>query len=248
MRLFFLILSLIFISSCASLTRDEEAARLHHQIGVGHLESGNYPQALSELLAAEKLDSTNPFVQNSLGLVYFYRDRFELSEKHFRKALSINNSFSEARSNLSQILIERGKYKEALREAETVVSDLTYTQPEKAYLHLGIAYFMLGKYEAAKAPLLKSIEIKRDNCPALSYYGRAFYELKDFRRSSDTLDKAVSYCQKELFDEPHYYSGLSYYQLGNVVKSESRLEEVIKLYPNGKYVDRAKSMLETIRR
>ena len=40
-------------------------ARLHLQIGTSQLESGNYPQAIEELLKAEKLDSSDPVIQNN---------------------------------------------------------------------------------------------------------------------------------------------------------------------------------------
>ena len=54
---------------------------------------------------------------------------------------------------------------------------------------------------------------------------------------ADALDRAVSFCQKNLYDEPHYYSALTYFQLGQTAKAESRFEELLKLYPRGQYRD-----------
>ena len=221
---------------------------MHLKIALGHLSSGNQPQALAELLQAEKLDDSNPVIQNNLGLTYFFRDRLELAELHLRNAVDLKPSYSEALNNLGRILIERAKYKEATTEIQKVIDYLTYPTPERAYSNMGLAKFKQSDFEGAKKHFQKSIELQRENCMALTYYGRCFYELKDFKRSAEVLDKAVGFCMKSQYDEPHYYSALSYYQIGQVVKAETRLEELIKLYPDGKYVEKAKTALETMKR
>lgn len=221
---------------------------MHLKIALGHLSAGNQPQALAELLQAEKLDDSNPAIQNNLGLTYFFRERLDLAEIHLRNAIDLKPNYSEARNNLGRILIERGKYKEALVEIQKVIDDLTYPTPERAYSNMGLAKFKQNEFESSKKYFLKAIELQRENCMALTYYGRCFYELKDFKRSAEVLDKAVGFCMKSQYDEPHYYSALSYYQIGQVVKAETRLEDLIKLYPDGKYVEKAKTALETMKR
>lgn len=237
------------LCSCASLhSDDQQAAMLHAKIGSTHLMNGNYPEALTELLMAEKLDPKNPSIQNNLGLAYFVRDRFDLAEIHIRKALELDPKFSDARNNLARILIERAKYTEAIKELQTVISDLTYINPEKPLVNLGIAYFNMGQFEKARAQFAKALDYKRDDCQAQSYFGRTLFEAKDYSRAREALDRAVGFCMRSQFDEPHYYSALSLYQLGQKDKAIVRFEEIIKLYPQGTYVDKAKTMLETIKR
>ncbi len=233
---------------CSTFSKDKETAELHLRIGTGHLSSGNYPQALSEFMAAEKLDPNNAGIQNGLGLAYYFRNRLDLAEEHFRKSLEIEPNRSETRNNLGRALIDEGKLQEAVTEINKVVADLTYIAPEKALTNLGVAQFKLGQFATAKSTFGKALDYQKENCLAQSYFGRCFYELKDFKRSAETLDRAVGYCQRVLFDEPHYYSALSYYQLGQVSRAEARFEELIKLYPDGQYGEKAKSMLATIRR
>jgi Tfp pilus assembly protein PilF len=236
------------LAGCVSFSENKEAAELHLKIGQGHLSSGNYPQALAEMISAEKLDPSNPIIQNSLGLSYATRDRLDLAEVHLRRAVELKSNYSEARNNLGRILTERGKYAEAATELQKVLADLTYASPDRAYTNLGIVKFKTSEFELAKKYLQKSLDLQRENCLAQSYYGRCFYELQDYRRSAETLDKAVGYCQRVQYDEPHYYSALSYYQLGQSQKAEARMEELIKLYPDGKYVEKAKTALETMRK
>lgn len=245
-----MLISLLLLGSgCANLsTENEETAKLHLKIGTAHLQADNYPQALAELLTAEELDPSNPVIQNNLGLTYFFRERYDLAEAHIRKALKIDPKYSDARNNLARVLIERGRYADAIQEAKAVTEDLTYQNPEKPWVNLGMAQFKAGQYETAKRSLQKALDFQRDNCLAQSYYGRTLFEMKDFSRASEALDRAAGFCQRAQFDEPHYYSALSYYQMGDKPKAEARLESLLKLYPNGRYLDKAKTMLETIRR
>ncbi len=250
MRKLFTFFILLFLAAgCASLSSEnEETAKLHLKIGTSHLNNENYPQALSELLTAYELDPSNPVIANNLGLAYFFRERFDLAEVNIRKALKLNANYSDARNNLSRVLFERGKYDESIREAEIVTQDLTYNSPEKPLINIGMSQFKLQRYEAAKKSLLKALEFQRDNCLAYSYYGRTLFEMRDYQRASEALDQAAGFCQRSQFDEPHYYSALSYYQQGKKQMAEARLESLLKLYPNGRYLEKAKTMLETIRR
>lgn len=247
-KFLFLIISLTFAACVNVPTEDQQEAQLHLRIGTAHLLKENYPHALSELLKAAEQDPENAVIQNNLGLTYFFRERYDLAENHVRKAIKLEPKYSDAKNNLSRILIERGKYEEAAKEAEVVIKDLTYPNPEKPLINFGIAKFRLGQYELAKKSLAKAIEYQRDSCLAHNFYGRSLYEMNDHSRASEALDRAASFCQKLQFDEAQYYSALSYFQLGEKSKAETRFESLLKLYPNGRYNDKAKAMLETIRR
>lgn len=249
MRKWILALCALTMLGCASRSAQEkQKAELHLRLGAAHIESGNYPYALQELLKAQELDPKNPVIQNNLGQVYFYRDRFDLAEKHLRQALEFEPRYSDARNNLGRVLIEEGRYADAEKEIRAVINDLTYGNPEKAYINLGLVKFNQKEYGAARTAFGKVMDTQTDDCVANTYYGRTFFEEKDYGRAAEALDRAIGFCQKNLFDEPHYYSALSYYRLGEKSKSVARFEELIKYYPTGKYRDKAKGMLSLIRK
>lgn len=234
---------------CATLTReDEERSRLLLRMGVSQMEAGDYPNALRTMLEAEKLNPGDAVIQNNLGLAYFYRDRLDMSEKHLRLALKARPDYTEAVNNLGRILSERGKNAEAIALLRKAQGDLTYPKPAKISLNLGIAFFRHRQYDEAREQFRKTLEYGRDNCLAQSYLGRTHYELKDYKSAAEVLDRAVGFCKASQFDEPHYYSALAFYQLGQREQAESRLEEVTKIYSQGKYTEQAKTLLETIRR
>lgn len=239
----------ILLCGCATTSgRDQERANLLLRMGTSQIEAGDYPKAIRSLMEAEKLDPDNPSVQNNLGMVYFLRDRLDLAEKHVEKAIKAKPDFSDARNNLGRIYIEQGRPEKAIPVLQAVMKDLTYERPSKATLNLGLAYFKMKRFKEAQTFFNKTLSFGRDNCLAQNYLGRSFYETQEYQRASETLDLAVSFCKNMQFDEPHYYSALSYYQLGEKKKAESRLEEVTKMYSQGKYQAQARDLLETIRK
>jgi len=157
-----IILSLGCASNSKRMTKQERRANLHLKLGVTHLHAGNYPQALIELLKAEKIEPENPTIQNNLALAYFVRQKHDLSLKHIKKALTLDPKYSDARNNLGRILIDIGQYSEAQRQLKIVLKDLTYTQPAKAQTNLGLSYFKESRFKTAKKYLLKAIQTNRE--------------------------------------------------------------------------------------
>lgn len=235
------------MSGCATNSKTREEAALRGQIGTAHLARGNYPAALRELMQAEKLDPKNVSVQNNLGLVYFFRNRFDTSLSHLSRALEIAPEYSDARNNYARVLIEVGRFDEARKQLDQVLADLTYNEPAKAWVNYGLLYFKKKDYEAARTKFAEAIKINRDNCLAQTLYGRSLLEMGKGEIAAQALDNAVVVCRPQQYDEPFYYSGLAYYKLGRTSAAIARMEEIMKLYPQGTYAVKAESMLKLMR-
>lgn len=244
LRIMIYIALVTILSSCSTARKDRQQAELLLRSGTAALANGHYPTAIRDLLAAERLDPKNAVVQNNLGLAYFVRDRFELAEKHISKALALAPSYTEARNNRARVLIELTRYDEAIAELGKVLADLSYPHPEKAWFNTGLAYFRKGNLPIAKDKFAETIRLNRQHCLGQTYFGRTLLELGDFDRAAGVLDNAVGLCKDESRDESHYYSGLSYYKLGRTDKAVARMEEIIRLYPDGKFAKKAESMLQ----
>lgn len=240
---------LLVLAGCAS-TPDEskQRAQLHLQIGTSLLGQGNYPGALKELLAAEKLDPKNHMVQNNLGLAFWVRARHKEAEKHLRQALELEPKYTDARNNLGRLLTELHRIDEAIALLKVAVEDLTYPSPEKSHYNLGFAYFKKGHFKSAKDTLLKSLEINRQNCPTMLLYGRSRLELRDYSLAAEALDQAIDLCKGIKTDEPHYFSGLAYVKLGNREKAMARFEEQVALLPNGDNAEKARQAIEVLKK
>lgn len=233
---------------CASNSskQNQERAALHMQIGTGFLAKGLYPQAMTELLRAEQLDPKNPYVLNNLGISYYVRGREKQAEAKFREAIKYESKFSDAKNNLARALIDQKRYEEALKWLYEVEGDLTYQAPEKTYSNMGMAYFEMGNYKKAGQYLERSMQIRRESCTTASYYGRTLYEMKKIKESAEVLDQAIEYCRTTKFEDPLYFSAMSYFTLGQKEKTRARIDELLKDYPKSKYVAKAKGMLELL--
>lgn len=244
----FALLCFFLIASCASFDgRDPEKALLHMRLGLSQLEMGQNPQALVSLLKAEQLDPNNAQIQNGLGMAYWARQKLVTAEAHFKKAIYLDPKYTDAKNSLGGLLIERKAYGAAIPYLLEAEKDLTYPNPERPAGNLGIAYFHLKQYQVAQSYLEKSIELKRDNCSTLNFLGRTQFELGLYSQSLITLDRAIGFCQELQNDEPHYFSALANKELGKVSMAKARAEELIKLYPNGKYLTKAKLLLEQLK-
>lgn len=247
---FCLLLCALIVGGCASTTKSKDEAALHARIGTALLQQGHYPDALRELLLAKKLDPKSASTENNLGLVYFMREKYNTSAEHIEHAVALDPAYSEARNNLGRVLIELGRYDEAISQLHKVLNDLTYADPAKAMVNLGLAYFRKGDYAQAKATFSKAIETNRENCLAQTLYGRSLFEMAQFALAAQSLDNASIICQAKNgpgFDEPQYYSGLAYYKLGRTSAAVSRMEDVMKLYPDGHYAKKAENLLKLMK-
>jgi type IV pilus assembly protein PilF len=242
-----MIIIIMNLIGCATSEKDREKADLYLQMGTSNLEKGNYPAALKNLLSAEEYNPNDPLIQNNLGLAYFVRDRNELAEKHMQRALAIKSDFTEARINLGRVYMEQKKYDEAIRILHVATQDLTYPNPEKAWTQLGMAQFSKGDFNSAKKSLAEAIKINRQNCTAFSFFGRSLYELHDYSGAAEQLDRAIQVCLGSDFDDPYYFSGLSYYKLGEKEKATARFEQIKEKFPESKYSANAQSLLKVMK-
>jgi type IV pilus assembly protein PilF len=244
-----MLLAMLFASSCTSAKKKEEG-ELHARIGTAFLQQGRYPDALRELLEAEKLDPRNTLTQNNLGLAYFLREKYQLAAEHIQRAIDLDPKYSEARNNYGRVLIELGRYDEAIAQLRMVLSDLTYNDPTKALVNIGMAQFRKGDYAQARSTFSKAIQANRENCLAQTLYGRSLFEMGQFSGAANALDNANIVCHSNNqpgFDEPPYFSGLAYYKLGNTSSAVSRLEDVVKFYPGSRYAKKAQDLLRLMK-
>lgn len=246
---FLFILPLVF-SSCASIQQSEkqETAELHMEIAIAYIQKDNLPLALKELLIAEDIDPKNPVVHSNLGLVYFLRERYELSERHYLQAISYKSDYTEAKNNLARVYTEIGQYRKAEPFLKEALKDLTFPGYASVYANYGILEFKQKKYSAAKVYLKKSLESDRENCITHVYLGRSFLELKELSLATDQLEKAISFCRPVTIDEAHYYAALAFYRNNQRDRAMARFEELVKLFPMGLHYDKAKQMLALIKK
>lgn len=248
-RAFSFCLMALALSSCSQGQKkisQAERASLHLQMGSGFLAQGNLPAAMSEFSMAEQLDPKNPVVQNNLGLVYQLRDRPKEAEAKFRRALVLEPTYTDVRTNLARLYIDNGRLADAIKELKIVENDLTYPAPEKVLTLSGMAHFKTKAWDQAEAKLTKALQIERTSCLAAVFLGRTYYEQSKMGAAAQVLDQAVTNCKGTKFEDPLFYSAMAYYSTGQREQSRARVEELLQKYPNGKFAAKGQAMLKLL--
>jgi len=109
---------------------------------------GNYTAALTKFLEAEKTIPRDPYLQNSLGLAYMGKKRYELAVGAFQKALALKPDYIEAENNLGAAYLRQKKWDTAISQFQKVLENLIYPTPHYPLTNLGWAY--LGKKDFSK--------------------------------------------------------------------------------------------------
>lgn len=238
----------VSFSSCATDQTKIRRAQNRLELATGLMRGGNYPAALKELLLAEEDDPDNAQIHASLGAVYFAREKYELSEKHFLKALNMKPDFTQARNDLARSYIETGRYARAEELLKVAMEDLTYVNYHQTYANYGILEFKKNNFSKAVMYLKKSLEKDRENCETQVYLGRAFLEGGDTQAAIAQLDRSVSFCSQAEADMGHYYSAIALYRGQQVSKALLRFEDLVTLFPNGPHREKAEMMIALIKK
>lgn len=239
---------MIALASCASDNIRASKAQTRLELALGLMRSGNHPAALKELLIAEEDDPGNAQVQSALGSVYFSRERYELSEKHYLKALKLRPDYTQARNDLARSYIETGRYTRAEEMLKIAIEDLTYVNYPQTYANFGILEFKKNNFAKAITYLKKALEKDRENCETQVYLGRSFLESGDLQSAIAQLERSVSFCSQAESDMGHYYSAIALYRGQFIDKALLRFEELVTLFPNGPNREKAEKMISLIKK
>jgi type IV pilus assembly protein PilF len=246
-----LVLAFLFFNSCVSLKNNDpdkkRAAELKLEIATGMIKSENYPGAMRELLSAEEDDPNNATLHHLFGLVYRARDRYELAEKHFLKALSINKDYTEARNSLAFLYIETGRLNKAEEQLNIALNDLTYSDYHKTYVNWGHLEFKRKDFVKAEQFFKKALQKDRENCPTHVMLGRSLLEAQELETALEQFERAMIFCGVTSDDSAHYFSAVTLYRKKDVEKSITRFEETIKLFPQGKNSEKSRKMISLIK-
>lgn len=118
---------------------------------------GDNEGALKIFKEIEAREPDNLYVHNNLGLVYTNLEQYDLSIRHYEKALRINPHFPMAKNNLAFVYIRLKNYDKAEKLLLEVIHD--FPKFELAYANLGDIYILQKRYADAIPQLEKAVEI-----------------------------------------------------------------------------------------
>jgi type IV pilus assembly protein PilF len=247
MRLFLLITltaAALACSACALESASKEGL-YHYQMGVSHFNEGNMAAALTELTQAETYDSSNPELYNYLGMAYYNKKKYDLAEKNYLTALSLNPKYADARNNLGVDYLDMQRWDDAISQFTKVSDDIFYQNQAAAHINLGLAYMGKGDYPKALS-LLRSVvaDFPRDPRGRLNL-GKVYFALDKYDLAIDEYKRAL-----ELNGDyaiAHYNLGLAYLKTNNNIAAQSAFRDVVRIAPASEIGQLSREYLDALK-
>lgn len=171
MKLFVVVLAIIFLTGCGSpggkggdINQETKvdaraSAKIHTELAAVYYGQKRYAVALDELKFALNMDSRYAPAYDVRGLVHMALQEDKKAEDDFESSLSLDGNNSGARNNYGWFLCQRGREKESMEQFMLAVKNPLYDTPEKAYLNAGLCSKKAGKTREAETYLKRALSI-----------------------------------------------------------------------------------------
>ena len=197
-----LALSLCVGCATAPSEQDLQRAQTHRQLAEVKYAKGEFNYAVREYIEALKLNERDPEAHFGLGDAYRELGSYEQAQEHFLRALEINPDHQDSRLNLSALYLQTERWDDAIREATTLIEDLTFLNPARAYVNRAWAHYKLGDLDAAQADLTEAIQRNSGNWTAHLNLGIVLSEKGQLAESMAQLNQVVELLEAR--DHPRF--------------------------------------------
>ncbi len=238
---------LFFFTGCTQqdkyqVKKQADAAR---NLGEAYMAESSYPEALKELLKADRLDPKNPYTHNDLGLVYMGLERPEHAIGMFKKAIALNPDYVSAKNNLGSAYLMKKDWDSAIKILEKIAGNLLYASPQYPLSNLGWAYYNKREYPIAKKYYSDALKRKPLFFPALLGLGRTYLAMgRIFDAKSEFLKaKTINPDNPELLFE----LGRIYRLSGDYIKARKNLNNAISKTQDSTLVEKAISEIKRLK-
>ncbi len=237
-----------FLFSCAGsmapASPRKEKALAYQRLGNSLFIQGNTRDALVQLLEAEKLDNRNPDLEHDLALVYQKLGQFDLSLRHFKKAIDLKPDFPAAYNNMGTLYSQKMDWDNAMKCYEKAVSNILYRTPQFAYHNMGLVHFNQKDYQRAIALYQKAISLSPEYEPAYFDLAKAYELMGQNDKAFDTYKKIIDIVP----DSFTAYLAMArlYYKTGQPDMAIDKINFVIGTDPRSQIAREAMKLLEEI--
>jgi type IV pilus assembly protein PilF len=187
------------LASCVHVPTEKErqGAEAHYDLGISAQSSGDVRGALKEFEESLKLDDDFAEAHNAIAvLLHLSFDKKDEAEKHYRRALEIRPSFSEAKVNLGNLYLDQGRLDEAIDLYQQALNDMLYATPYIAETNLGWAYFKKGNTPQAIEHLRAAVTTNPEFCLGYKDLGLVHDARGDLAAACTEFGRFVDACPK----------------------------------------------------
>ncbi len=172
------LIAFVGVAGCATWVspKQRESARISYDLGVESLNRQDLHTALRELMAAVQSDPLLPQAHQALGLVLHTLHHDADAEVHYRRALALKTDYSEATNNLGVLLLDTGRYAEAIDAFGVALGNVLYPTPYLAEGNMGWAYYHLGDMAQARQHVEAAVRLEPRFCRGYQWLARMAWE------------------------------------------------------------------------
>jgi len=149
-----------------SLAIKDDFGPARNNLGNAYAQKKEWDKAIEqyEIVISNLLYVTPQFPYSNLGIAYYHKQEYKLSEKFFKKALDITPDFDRALYGLAQTYIATGRIAQAVETLEFAVDK----HPENARMHFELAetYKLKRDYRRAYGSYIRVVQIDPDTALA----------------------------------------------------------------------------------
>src|SRR6516225_504148 len=187
------------LGSCVHIPTDKErqGAEAHYDLGINAQAAGDVRGALKEFEESLKLDDDFAEAHNAIAvLLHISFDKKDDAEKHYKQALEIRPTFSEAKVNLGNLYLDEGRLDEAIALYQQALNDMLYATPYIAEANLGWAYFKKGNSAQALEHLRAAVTTNPQFCLGYKDLGMVQDAKGDLTAACTEFGRFVDACPK----------------------------------------------------
>lgn len=172
-----MLIGITLISGCTSSTpenpnlrpseRTNEVALSNLNLAVEYMRTGNMETALDRLNRAYDADPRYYGTHNAYGLLYQRLGDNRLAERHFKRAIALNNNDSASKNNYGNFLCSQSRYSEAEAVFLSAAKNPLYESPEIAYANAGTCAMVNNRQDAAETHFRQALSINPEVPSAL---------------------------------------------------------------------------------
>ena len=146
-----------------ALKLKEDYAPARNNLGNAYMIKQEWDNAIEQykIVISDLLYATPQFPYSNLGIAYYQKKEYGLSEKYFKQSLKIAPDFTKALYGLSKTYLATGRVAEAVEKLEYAVEKA----PEEALLRfeLAEAYVLMREYRKAYGAYIQIVQTNPDN-------------------------------------------------------------------------------------
>ncbi|HEX5276830.1 MAG TPA: type IV pilus biogenesis/stability protein PilW [Fluviicoccus sp.] len=195
MRFGWLIAVVLLLNACANRedvkpgSNPVESARSRVAIAAQYLQQGEMDKALRHLQRALEQDPKSWEAHSVMGVLMEQEGDDKRAEEHYRKSISLNAEYPQARNNYGVMLYRLKRYEESIRQLSLAAGNLGYDRRESAYENLGKAYLAVSDTTQARQAFEKALRLEPRLPDASLELAYMAFEEKDMPRANQNYQR-----------------------------------------------------------